>query len=114
MLGFSAAVNRLLPAASPSDLEHVRGMPYGAGADYALQLRGDIVVAYFATTGAGVMDLVKRAESGPTMLVHDGGYPYIVVGSALEFRNALTGIGVEVPIEIADSDSLMLVAWDQS
>ncbi|WP_136425260.1 hypothetical protein [Orlajensenia flava] len=114
MLGFSAAVNFLLPTASRSDLERVRELPYGAGANYALQLRGGVVVACFATMGAGVMDLVKLAESGRTLLVHDGGYPYIAVGSALEFRNAFTGIGVEIPNEIADSVSLMLVAWDQS
>ncbi|MGA1827050.1 hypothetical protein [Microbacterium sp.] len=114
MLGFSAAVHLLEPSATTADLERVRELPYEVGVDYALQLRGDVLVPHFATIGAGVLDLVRRAESGRAMLVHNGGYPYIVVGSAAVFREALRGIAVGIPNEIEDDQRLMLVAWDQS
>ncbi len=114
MLGFAATVHHLLPFAEVADLHHVRQMHYGGGVDYARRFRGEVVIPRFFTRGAGVLDLVEAARAKRVMLVHDGGYPYIVVGFASEFRGAFVNATVEFPFDVGDADLLLLEAWDQS
>lgn len=109
MLGYRVSLWPLREPIGEVEREAARRLPYPKGVD---------LLRSFADGKAGSLPdvrwiggLLNEAEAGRAVLLHDGGYPYLIQALGSEVKAAFSGSALP---EVDDGCWYLIEAWDRS